>query len=267
MTRSWLVFCYLFVIFVSGLCQNDCGIIERNSIFKSRQYPWSVAIFNKSFSSSAFICGGTLVTKNLIVTAAHCIQKKQQTQSIETSDLRIELQDSKGETLLLTPTRVEVHPEWNINTPQYDADIAIIEIANEFPNSIFIPICLWTSSDPYPEFTDGYVTEWIADGDKLISKQYKVSKQLNEYCFLDEPIFDMISSKRTFCGGSKRGIGPCQGAFGSGYAFENNGKFYLGGIMSAMLYDLNGKCDASNYIVFTDTSKFESWINDNILNK
>jgi secreted trypsin-like serine protease len=69
-----------------------------------------------------------------------------------------------------------------------------------------------------------------------------------------------ITSKRTFCAGNRQtGTGACNGDSGGGLVVENNGKWYLRGIVSASLLD-GDLCDTKNYAVYTDVTKFNGWI-------
>lgn len=38
------------------------------------EYPWQVAILKKDPKESVYVCGGTLIDENHIITAAHCVK-------------------------------------------------------------------------------------------------------------------------------------------------------------------------------------------------
>lgn len=100
-------------------------------------------------------------------------------------------------------------------------------------------------------------------------------------CIRSENTFNTLTSDRTFCAGNRAGTdGPCNGDSGKnifefeqgtemlknfvpggGFVVNNNNKWYLRGIVSASLLDQNlSTCDVKNYAVFTDVTKFQSWI-------
>jgi hypothetical protein len=42
---------------------------------------------------------------------------------------------------------------------------------------------------------------------------------------------------------------------------QRNGKWFLRGVVSISTYDsVKQSCDLSNYVVFTDVSKFKKWL-------
>ena len=63
--------------------------------------------------------------------------------------------------IAMSPTKIEVHPEWNTSDTRFVVDIAIMIFeSGEIPSSKFIqPICLWSGDSP-PSNTEGYVSGW-----------------------------------------------------------------------------------------------------------
>jgi secreted trypsin-like serine protease len=83
----------------------------------------------------------------------------------------------------------------------------------------------------------------------------------NENCFLANRELVLLSSKRTFCAGSGTGVGVCNGDSGSGLFVQQNGHYYLRGIVSSSLRNDKLGCDVDTYAVFTDCLKFNDWVN------
>jgi secreted trypsin-like serine protease len=51
------------------------------------------------------------------------------------------------------------------------------------------------------------------------------------------------------------------GDSGGGFIVKTNGKWYLRGIVSSSLINPDTyECDTSNFVVFTDVTKFTDWI-------
>lgn len=48
---------------------------------------------------------------------------------------------------------------------------------------------------------------------------------------------------------------------GGGFVIKNSEKWYLRGVVSSSLYNtVLSTCDINNYAVFTDVTKYNSWI-------
>ena len=47
---------------------------------------------------------------------------------------------------------------------------------------------------------------------------------------------------------------------GGGFVVENNNKWFLRGIISSSLLDETGNCDIHNFAVYTDVTKYTSWV-------
>lgn len=113
-----------------------------------------------------------------------------------------------------SPSEIFIHPEWNPFNLKYDADIAALILDDEVPYTKYIrPVCL---SPTEIISTEGFVTGWGKSEDNTkdhenIPKQIKIPIHVNEDCFLESNEFTRISSKRTICGGSRDGTGPCLG--------------------------------------------------------
>ncbi|XP_018569610.1 uncharacterized protein LOC108909691 [Anoplophora glabripennis] len=68
--------------FPNPICQPVCGkIIEKSTIQlvvggtikEQREYPWVIALFQKLGNEFSNICGATLVSQRVVITAAHCV--------------------------------------------------------------------------------------------------------------------------------------------------------------------------------------------------
>lgn len=263
-----------------GIQDQTVGLIIGGEKIKPNEYPWSVALFYKGNGTKYnFICGATLIATNKVITASHCLQSKYSSiiKKAEDIELRMGSYDlsKAGEvgSLTIKPSSITLHPEWNSAITSYDADIAVLELPQDVPITKFIrPICIWERRRGYPNFLEGVVVGWgLSAHDKHvhenIARHLYVPVITNEKCFLDEPEFAQMSSNRTFCGGARNGQGPCKGDSGSGMFFLHDGKFYIGGIVSASTFDTLQNCDVTNYAVYTDFFKFTPWLSGKKFNE
>lgn len=113
-------------------------------------FPWLVAQFHRT---RHFICGGSLVSSRIIISAAHCYYEKGMSEMISAYDTTYyvgkydisKLSEDGFESSDVE--RFTVHPRWNPSDSRYDSDIGIAVLTKtiQFSNSIR-PICIWTGS-------------------------------------------------------------------------------------------------------------------------
>ena len=120
----------IFVIFFFGISIVE-AIIGGESVLNPHEFPWMVGVRTKSGK-----CGGSIITKNLVMTAAHCIfnSKKELNQEIS-----ILMGHSDISSALIKKESIEsvlVHPQ-NDNK-QYYNDVALLRLTKdlEFNNSV-----------------------------------------------------------------------------------------------------------------------------------
>jgi hypothetical protein len=54
--------------------------------------------------------------------------------------------------ILANVAKFEIHPQWDKNSKNYDADVALAVLGRTIPfNSFVQPICLWTSTSSYED--------------------------------------------------------------------------------------------------------------------
>jgi len=159
---------------------------------------------------------------------------------------------------------INVHKHWNTDTLIYDADIAVLELANEVQfNNYIRPICLADDESEIAEASTGTVVGYGLTENKTLSDiANKLDISIRDYhsCIAKSSDHQTFASARTFCGGPADGRGVCSGDSGSGVYILHDKIFYLRGLVSSSLVNNKFECDTYKQAIFTDVPQYYYWI-------
>lgn len=229
------------------------------------EFPWHVAIYRKiDFGTEKYICGGTLINKNTIITAAHCIIVNDAVISadlihVELGKYEIDL----GGKIESKVSRIIKHFNFDYNF--FESDIALLKLVTmiEF-TSIILPICITNRTDVFTTNL-GIVPGWGENESKQLSNeltQITLPILSHRECKMsNENFFTRYLHENNFCAGYRNGTNVCSGDSGSGMIFEIEGKWFLRGIVSLGVgLENETRCDISQNVLFTDVPDFFEWI-------
>ncbi|KAK2858315.1 hypothetical protein Q7C36_006234 [Tachysurus vachellii] len=173
----YLVDCIIELYFVSLSEPDTCGQAPLNYRIVGEQstsagaWPWQVSLHSPV--KSRHFCGGSLVNKEWVTTAAHSLARL-------TSGLVVYLGKQAQEGV--NQNQLTRHVTKIIKLPQYNNitnnnDIALILLSSSVTFTNYIrPVCLAVQGSNFPSGTQCWITGWgdIALGGPMVTKQGRV---------------------------------------------------------------------------------------------
>lgn len=253
-----------------GSRAQGCGEAPLNSKIVGGQnvtagsWPWQVSVHFKSSGSQQHICGGTLISDQWVLTAAHCIL----TTSPVFWVLYIGRESQSGPNVHEVSSSVSeviVHPDYN-NT-LFNNDIALMKLSSPVNFTDYIrPVCLASNSSEFHNSTSCWATGWGRLGKDEPNQAFNFLQEVqipvigNKQCscnYLSEPQANITD--QMICAGQEN-KGTCQGDSGGPLQCEQGSKWIQAGVTSfGVPCALAGLPE-----VYARVSEFEKWIMDQV---
>ncbi|XP_044763875.1 clotting factor C-like [Coccinella septempunctata] len=253
-------------------------LITHGEVTHEGEFPWHAAIYHSKGVNLVYICGASLINKEYLLTAAHCVTKPRTETPSKIGSMVIYLGKhylKEWSTKGIQDRRVSkliVHPEFESET--FKNDIAIIKLSEPITVTNYVrPVCLWEDQVDLHHVINqpGTIIGWGYDEDGVITDElHKASMPIvsTETCIYSYPdFFARFTSNTTFCAGYRNGTSACNGDSGSGMVFQKTRPqsgtqvWQLRGIVSLSVALQNqARCNTSHYVVFTDVAKHGPWI-------
>ncbi|KAM3617126.1 uncharacterized protein V6R79_002510 [Siganus canaliculatus] len=223
-------------------------------------WPWQVSLQYQSGSSYYHTCGGTLISNQWVLTAAHCISSSL-TYRVQLG--RHTLSANEAGTATLAPSKIIVHEDWD--SYRIRNDIALIKLpsAVSFSNTI-AAACLPASGDILANNYSCYVTGWgrLYTGGPAADTLQQALLPVVDYSTCSR--YDWWGSLVTnlmVCAGGDGKLASCNGDSGGPLNCQgSDGVWEVHGVVSF------GSSLGCNYYkkpsVFTRVSGYISWINN-----
>ncbi|KAJ8964589.1 hypothetical protein NQ314_004894 [Rhamnusium bicolor] len=219
-----------------------------------REYPWITALFQKINNEFINICGGSIITQRIILTAAHCV----------TNDYGDVL--PKDEFKI---ARIIVHPRYRGDSQRYLADISMLITKDLIILSNKVqPICYTDVNNIHLHAGNiGVVGGWGKKEDGLVSDELRILEIPYKYettCSQELPRewaqkYDMIDK---ICAGFfNKSTSVCSGDSGNSLFFQNpeDSRYYVHGIVSIGPAE-NGECNIQQNSLFTKVGFYYEFI-------
>ncbi|WP_415064273.1 S1 family serine peptidase [Bdellovibrio sp.] len=162
--------------------------------------------------SSGHFCGASLIKKNWVLTAAHCVKGS----TIKSVVIGLHDQKSISKAEVLKPKRIIAHPQYADKNA--DFDFALIELEKD---SAYDPIAINTTEIDIPDSADGQIVATVAgwgatkeNSFGLPSRLQKVDVPLVPHVICNKNYKNAITDRMLCAGYPRGGKDSCQGDSG-----------------------------------------------------
>ncbi|XP_058817560.1 phenoloxidase-activating factor 1-like [Topomyia yanbarensis] len=233
------------------------------------QFPWIVPLFDRADSHNPrYICGSTIITRQHLLTAAHCIYEAEDL--IPASRLlavpgMYNIDNFFDDNAILADIEEVIpHEDYIYDDDLNDADLAVLRLKQmvEFSDHI-IPICPWQGDNNLRKIVgeEGYVAGWgeTDEGTSHVPTYIRTTIVDKQQCS-ENWARRYRRNARIFCGDGQGSV-PCNGDSGSGLVLKRANQYYLRGVVSRGKVDPDTlKCDTTKYVLYTDIAPFRYWL-------
>ncbi|VVC95301.1 unnamed protein product [Leptidea sinapis] len=133
-----------------GLSSENVPLIYQGNSYQRGEWPWLVAIYKRRTNSLSYICSGTLVSNQHVITAAHCMHGKATITSKRDIVVKVgvfNLEDWGDDDITVTRklSFATVHESYNASNLANDILVMTLDRTVRFNENIK-PACLWTGN-------------------------------------------------------------------------------------------------------------------------
>ncbi|XP_055841242.1 brachyurin-like [Episyrphus balteatus] len=243
----------------AGTIRQSGGRITNGDVASVGQFPYQVGLALDMGKQSSW-CGGTLISHEWIVTAAHCtVDADGVTVYLGATNIKDDNEPGQ-QRVYVSKSGIFTHEEYDGTT--ITNDIALIKLPAPIEyNELIQPASLPKKSETYSTFVGDTVVAsgWGKDSDSATS----VSPVLN---YIDTTVISSKTCNRYYLGmitpnmiciSGKDGRSTCNGDSGGPLVYQENGENMLIGLTS---FGISLGCEVGFPGVFTRITSYLDWI-------
>ncbi|XP_031569007.1 serine protease hepsin-like [Actinia tenebrosa] len=241
-------------------------------------WPWQAALLFKPLNNTQ-MCGGSLISRDWVVSAAHCffeddLTKNSKDWSVTLGEHHLKNTDWFEQARLVSA--IYTHPNYDaaevkalnqdtLVTEPPDYDLALLRLSKPANLNEFVyPICLLPEGAKFEEGKECYVTGWGHtkwQGPKaIVLREAKVRLVHGDKCNAAKSYKGQVTSRALCAGFEEGGVDACQYDSGGPLACEYDGRWYLTGVVS-----WGHECGRPRkYGVYADMQEMNQWVLDTI---
>nr|XP_057917979.1 chymotrypsin-like protease CTRL-1 [Doryrhamphus excisus] len=261
----WPLFLGVLLAMQGDLKAQDCGEAPLNSRIVGGEdamagwWPWQVSMHFTGFH----ICGGTLISEEWVLTAAHCITNTSTSPWL----MYFGKQNQTGvnpQEVSRTVSQVIVHADYNNVT--FENDIALFKLSSPVTYNNYIrPVCMASSNSQFHNGTMCWATGWGRLGADQPNVAFERLQEVripvigNRQCGCSYSLLPHDITSNMLCAGEE-GRGICQGDSGGPVQCKQGSRWIQAGITSFGVPCANRGFPE----VFARVSFFQNWITEQV---
>nr|XP_006128516.1 coagulation factor XI [Pelodiscus sinensis] len=221
------------------------------------EWPWQVSLQVKSSTQKHF-CGGSIISNQWILTAAHCIDNLEIPNLWRVYAGILKLSEIKEDTPFFRVQEIVIHPQYVIAETGYDIALMKLDRSMNFTDLQW-PVCLPSKEERNTVYTNCWVTGWgytkEQDDVQDTLQKVKIPVISTEECQTRYQQH-MINDKMICAGYREGGKDACKGDSGGPLSCKHEEIWYVVGIISWG----EGCARPEQPGVYTKVAEYADWI-------
>ncbi|XP_037045367.1 brachyurin-like [Bradysia coprophila] len=248
--------------------RNGMNRIVGGQIAQPHQFPYQAAVlmFLPSIGGTA-LCGGSLVSQQSILTAAHCVFGATSGTIVLGAHFLANANEPNQRRITIAPESIIMHPSFNPQSSRDDIALVRLPAPIQFIPGIIQPVALPTAAHGGQNFAgySGLVSGWgvFSDSQGVESDVLRFvydNIMTNVACSL---FFPGLIHNTMICMSGTNGRGACSGDSGGPMTTRTaGGQTLLVGVVS---FGFTPRCELSVPSIFTRTTSYINWLQANII--